>query len=69
MSPLYSCSLEIQSTEHYFRRCHDYFNFRTALMNKLNSINTKLESLESDELARSILYGDKNLIMTPVQGY
>ena len=41
VNPLCSCSLEIESTEHYFLRCHNYVTFRTALMNELNSINSK----------------------------
>ena len=33
MKPLYSCSLEIERTEHYFRRCHSYVTFRITLVN------------------------------------
>ena len=29
-------------------------------MNELNSINSKFNTLEPDELIRTILYGDKN---------
>ena len=58
-NPSCSCSLEIERTEHFFLRCHNYVTFRTTLMNGLNSINSKFNTLESDRLVGTILYGDK----------
>ena len=60
VNPLQSCSLETESTELYFLRCHNYVTFRTTLINELNSINSKFNTLEPIELTRTILYGDKN---------
>ena len=61
VNPLCSCSFGIESTEHYFLRCYNYVIFRTTLMNKkLNSINSKFNTLEPDELLRIIFYEDKN---------
>ena len=60
VNSLCSCSLEIESTEHYFLLRHNYVTFLTTLVNELNSINRKFITLESDELVRTNLYGDKN---------
>ena len=57
VNPLCSCSLEIESMEHYFLCCHNYVIFRTTLMNELTSAKGKLEP---EELVRTILYRDKN---------
>ena len=59
VSPLCSWSLEIESTKHCFLCCHNYVTFHTALTNELNSINSKFNILEPDELVRTIFYGDK----------
>ena len=65
MKPLCPCSLEIQSSKHYFVRCRYYGAFHLTLMNGLNSIYGLLAALQGDELVRTILYRDKkNLIMT-----
>ena len=60
MSPLCWCSFEIESTEHNFLCCHNYVTFPTNLINELNSINSKFNTLETDELVRTIFYGDNN---------
>ena len=60
LNPLCSCSLEIESTEHYFLRCRNYVTFRATLMNELNSTNSKFNTLEPDKLVRTIFYRDKS---------
>ena len=60
VNPLCSCYPEIESKEYYILRCHNHAAFRTILMNELNSINSKFNTLELDELIRTILYADKN---------
>ena len=65
MNPICPCSLEIEITEHYFLRCQNYVIFRTTLMNELKSINSLLITLNSDELVRTILYGDKKFHNDP----
>ena len=59
VSPLCSWSLETESTKHYFLCCYNYVTFHTTLTNELNSINSKFNILEPDELVRTIFYGDK----------
>ena len=61
MNPLCPCSLEIESTEHYFLRCDNYVTFRTTLMNELNSVKCLLLTLSLDEIVRAILYGNKKI--------
>ena len=50
MNPLCSCTLETENTEHFFLRCQSNLSARTTLINSLNST----------DLIRVILYGDKN---------
>ena len=58
VNPLCSCYLETESTEYYIMRCHNYATFATIIMNELNSINSKFNTLELDELIRTILHAD-----------
>ena len=46
VNPLCSCYLEIENMEYYIIRCHNYATFRTILMNELNSINSKFNTLD-----------------------
>lgn len=63
--------LETESTEHYFLHCQIYLTFCTTFMNEQKSINDLLVHLYSNELVRTILYGDKKkkLIMTLIARY
>ena len=67
MNSLCSCSLEVESTEHYFLRCHNHVAFPTTLMNEFNSVNDKFNTLEPNEPVRAILYRDKNFDNEPVR--
>ena len=61
LNPLCSCSLETESTAHFFLRCRNYTNFCITLMNKLNDIDNSITSRQPNELLRIILYGDLSL--------
>ena len=61
LNPLCSFSLETEDTELYFLHCENNLSFRTNLMNELNNISTAIASLNSNDLLRVILYGDKVL--------
>ena len=52
--------LGTEDTEHYFLRWQNNLSFRTTLTNDLNNINTAIASLNSNDLLRVILYGDKS---------
>ena len=58
LNPLCSCSLETESTAHFFLRCRYYSNIRIILMNELNDIDNSITSRQPNELLRIILYGD-----------
>ena len=60
VNPLCSCTLETENTEHFFLRCQSNLSARTSLMNELSNISNAINSLNSTDLIRVILYGDKN---------
>ena len=58
LNPLCSCSLETESTAHFFQRCRYCSNIRITLMDELNDIDNSITSIQTNELLRIILYGD-----------
>ena len=52
------CSIETESTAHFFLRCRNYNNIRITLMNEFNDIDNSISSRQPNELLRIILYGD-----------
>ena len=58
-----------ESAKHFFLRLHSYVTFHPTLMNELNSVNSKVDTVESDELVRNTLSGIKILIITLVSRY
>ena len=60
VNPLCSYTLEPENTEHLFRRCQNNLSARTTLINELNNISNAINSLNSTDFIRVILYGDKN---------
>ena len=60
LNPLCSCSLETESTLHFFLRCQNYTILRRALMNDLKNINDAIMSLSESDLHHIMLYGSKN---------
>ena len=52
-----------------FSTLPQFCQFSHNLKNELNSTNNKFNALEPDELVRTVLYGDKNLIITPIRRY
>ena len=60
LNPLRACTLEIECTEHFFLRYHNYISFQTTLMNELHDIDgSSLASHKSNNILRAILYRDK----------
>ena len=57
---LCSCTLKTENAEHSFLRCQNNLSARTTLMNELNNISNTINSLNSTDLIRVILYGNKN---------
>ena len=60
VNSLCSCTLETENAEHFFLLCKNNLSARLTLMNELSSINNAINSLNSTDFIRVILYGDKN---------
>lgn len=58
LNPLCSCSLETDSVNHFFLRCHNFVQIRTNLKNELQRIDRKILELPNDSLIKLLLYGD-----------
>ena len=54
LNPLCSCSIEVESTSHYFLCSHFFDNFRAILMNNLRNIDSDLPTV-ADENFTNIL--------------
>ena len=57
LNPLCSCSIEVESTSHYFLRCHFFDALRATLMSDLRNIDSDLPTLEN--LTSMLLYGNQ----------
>ena len=60
VNPLCSCTLETENTEHFFLHYQNNLSACTTLMNELSNISNAINSLNSTDLVRVILYGDKH---------
>ena len=58
INPLCSCSLEIESTSHFFLRCQNFITPRTNLMNELRKLDSSILNLDEISLTKLLLYGD-----------
>ena len=61
INPLCTCSLEVESTVHFFLHCHHYHNIRAKLLNSLEVIDTNLLKLSEEQLTKVLLYGFSQL--------
>ena len=48
LNPLCLCSIEVETTAHYFLRCHFYNANRSALVNELNEIDSSFSTLNTN---------------------
>ena len=58
INPLCFCSLESESTTHYFLRSQNFTDLRKCLMNELIKINSCILTLDEKSLTKLVLYGD-----------
>ena len=56
INPLCTCSLEVESTAHFFLHCHHYHNIRAKLLNSLEVIDTNLLKLSEEQLTKVLLH-------------
>ena len=61
INPLCTCSLDIDSTVHYFLHCDYYNSARISLLNDLNSVDRNLLILSDLSLVKVLLYGGPQL--------
>ena len=61
INPLCTCSLEVESTAHFFLHCHHYHNIRAKLLNSLEVIDTNLLKLSEEQLIKVLLYYSSQL--------
>ena len=57
LNPLCPCSIEAETTTHYFLRCHFYNVNRSALMSDLNEMDSSFSTLNENKFIDLILYG------------
>ena len=57
LNPLCPCSIEAETTAHYFLRCHFYNGNGSTLMNELNEIESSFSALNENKFIDLILYG------------
>ena len=59
LNPLCSCSIEVESTSHYFLRFHFFDALRATLINNLRNIDSDLSTLRDENLTNILLYGNQ----------
>ena len=59
LNPLCSCSIEVESTSHYFFHSHFFDASRATLMNDLRNIDSDLPTLRDENLTNIVLYGNQ----------
>ena len=57
INPLCTCTLEIESTTHFFLHCHFYRNIQKTLLDDLNEININISNFSETALTDLLLYG------------
>ena len=62
LNPLCPCSIEAETTAHYFLRFHFYNANRSALMNESNEIDSSFSTLNENDFMDLILYGSDKFV-------
>ena len=57
VNPFCTCSLEPDSTSHFFLHCYHYNAIQSILFEDLNSVDKNLFKLSDNELTLILLYG------------
>ena len=58
INPLCSCSVEMESTSHFFLHCHYFSNIRTTLLRNVSEIVGNISNLTDVLLVQILLFGD-----------
>ena len=63
INPLCICSIEIESTKHFFLHCHNYDNLRVTLLNDIKAIDESIFSTSDDDIVHVLLYGHQRFTL------
>ena len=63
IKPLCTCTLEVESTTHFFLHCHYYNNICKTLLDDLKVINVNILKLSETALTDLLLYGEASFDM------
>ena len=69
INPLFTCSLEVESTSHVYLHCLHYNNIRETLLNELKSVDENILKLSGNKLINLLLYDDSKLDSTKTLDY
>ena len=58
MNPLFSCSLDVESTIDYFLHCPLFTTKRHTLLNTISQIDNKFRDSSESDLIQHLLFGD-----------
>ena len=58
LNPLCTCSLEVESTTHFFLYCHHFNTIRIIRNNSLKAIDKDIPKVSDSFLTKVIIYGD-----------
>ena len=58
INPLCFCSLESESTTHFFLHCQNFTELRKCLLNELTKIDSGILTLDEKSFTKLLLYGD-----------
>ena len=58
INPLCTCSLEIETTKHFFLHCHYYSVFHITFLNDLNNISPQFALFHEGVSVKTLLYGN-----------
>ena len=59
VNPLWSCSIEPETTLHFFLHCHNFLNIRRKLFDKIKLLDETLLQLNDESLPAVLLFGSK----------
>ena len=59
MNPLCFCSIEPETTLHFFLHCHNFLNIKRKLFDKIKLLYETLLQLNNESLFTVLLFGSK----------
>ena len=59
INPMCACETEIETTEHFFLRCHFYSTQRSELFEKLKKVDSNFFNLSKKDRVNTLFYGSQ----------